>query len=329
VYIGPLAFKEIFKAKPWGGRALARVAGKRLPAGLIGESWEIADHPNGVSVVRGGPLEGWTLRRLMQHHRRGLVGANSDRRFPLIVKLLDARRRLSVQVHPDDAQARALKLPDCGKMESWYVLESRAGGELVAGLKSRRDVARLEELVRSGQIEGRLRREHPQAEQAWLCEARTLHALGPGLVLIEVQQNSDATLRLYDWGRMGPDGKARPIHLRECRFVLGLGGADVRRLRPSKLRKLPFPATRLADTHCFVMDRWSVSRATEREKPERFEILYVLSGSGRLQDGVWPELVLRKGVTVLVPADVGCYSIRPRRKLEIIRMAGPENEHAA
>ena len=324
MYIGPLVFEEIFKPKPWGGRALARVCGKRLPSGRIGESWEISDHPNGVSVVRGGPVAGKTLRHLMQRHCRSLVGESPCDRFPLIVKLIDAGRQLSVQVHPDDKQARRLKLRDSGKVEAWYVLESRPDGCLVTGLRSLNDVSRLAELSRSGELVSRLRCAHPETGETWLCGPRSLHALGPGLVMLEVQQNSDATLRLYDWGRGNRGGVARPLHLKKCLAVLRDGMSRVRRVRPRRLRDASVCAERLIVTDRFVMDKWRVEQPLHRTKPNRFEIVHVLSGSGSLGDGRWPEIDLTRGKTVLVPADVGDYDIFPRRGLEIIRAAEPE-----
>jgi mannose-6-phosphate isomerase len=329
VYIGPLVFAEIFKPKLWGGRALARVSGKRLPPGKVGETWEISDHPNGVTAVSGGPLDGKTLRYLMQKHRRSLIGESPHRRFPLIVKLVDAEHRLSLQVHPDDEQARRLKLRDSGKVEAWYVLESRSSGCLVTGLKSPGDLARLEELARSGELASRLISVHPKAGEAWLCEPGSLHALGPGLVVLEVQQNSDATLRLYDWGRRPSRGVERPLHLKESLVVLRGGMSKVRRGRPARLRGFPVPAERLIAADRFVMDKWHVAKPLHRSKPGRFEILHVLSGAGSLCDGRWPEIALKRGRTVLAPADVSEYDIVPSRRLEIIRAAEPEGGDGA
>lgn len=325
MYIGPLVFAEIYKPKPWGGKALARTSGKELPAGGIGESWEISDHPNGISVVRGGPMDGRSLRGLMQRHRRSLVGERAVHRFPLIVKLIDAGKRLSVQVHPDDEQAKCLGLKDSGKTEAWYVLDGRANASLVIGLKSDKYLPVMVDLALSGELASRLRAVRPEKGQSWVCEPGSLHALGPGLVMLEIQQNSDATLRLYDWGRRPRGGVQRPLHLKECLTVVGDGMSRVRRVRPIMLKGLPFPAKRLAATECFVMDKWLVSRQARRSKSNKFETLHVLSGEGRLSDGRWPEIELTRGRTVLIPADVAAYDIVPSRRMEIIRAAEPED----
>ncbi len=335
MYLGPLAFEEIFVAKPWGGRSLARVAAKRLPPGeRIGESWEIADHPRGTSVVQGGPVAGRTLRELMQAHRESLVGRRAAHgRFPLLVKLLDVSDAFSVQVHPDDACALAMKLDDCGKTEAWYVLQAGQGAWVVSGLKTARDVPKLRALAASGELTARVRKFSARQGDAWLCKAGTIHAFGGGVALFEVQQNSDATFRLYDWGRVGADGKPRELHPDEAVRAAGGRALSLRRPKPRTLRGLPFDAQRLVACNRFVMDRWRVRSGCVRSKERRFEILHVLAGSGRLRDPRWQEVALAKGRTVLVPACVREYEIVPRQEsrnrlrgpgLEIVRTAEPE-----
>ena len=324
--MGPLSFDEIFKPKPWGGRAMSRVAGKRLPPGEpIGESWEVADHPHGTSVVAGGPLAGKTLRELMRKHGRSLLGrASRGARFPLLVKVLDAKELLSVQVHPDDRCARRMRLKDPGKTEAWYVLEVRSHGRMVTGLRSKQDIPRLRGLAESGALGTRLQITRPRQGEALLCPAPAVHGLGPGIVVLEIQQNSDATFRLYDWGRVGLDGKPRALHVKEGMRAIGDRMVRVRRQRSRRVSGMPFSATRLVSCEKFVVDRWRVPRAVRREKAEQFEILHVTRGSGILRDPEWPDIRLRRGRTVLVPSCVRAYAVRPRGALEIIRAAEPE-----
>jgi len=322
--LGPLRFAEIFKPKPWGGRALARTSAKALPPGeRVGESWEVADHPHGTSAVAEGPLAGHSLRELVERAPAELVGPGAGvERFPLLVKLIHAREQLSVQVHPDDDCARAMGLADPGKTEAWYVIEARAAGRMVAGLRSRRDIPRLRELALSGAIARRLKVIHPRRGEALLCPAGTVHALGPGLVLLEIQQNSDATFRLYDWGRVGLDGRPREVHVDEAIRAIGDRALHLRRSRPRLLRGLPFPARRLVRCDKFVIDRWLVHRPCRREKDDRFEILHVTHGSGRIRADGWPDLRLGRGRTILMPACVRAYELIPSRPLEVIRTAG-------
>ena len=157
-----------------------------------------------------------------------------------------------------------------------------------------------------------------------LCRAGTIHGNGPNAVLLEVQQNSDVTFRLHDWGRVGLEGKSRELHIAEAVRAVGNEAGTVERQRPRVLRGLGFRAERLIACEKFVLDRWRIRGAVERRKPKRFEILYTVSGSGRLSDGRWPEQALRKGRTVLIPACVGAYSVRASRPLTIVRMAEPE-----
>jgi len=326
MHLGPTPFIPTFKAKPWGGRALARVAGKALPCHQpIGESWELADHPHGMSVVAEGPLAGLTLRQLMERHGVALMGRRaSGERFPLLVKTLHARRRLSVQVHPDDRTARAMRLNDAGKTEAWYVLDVSPTGKILVGLKHRSDVARLRELAASGELTQRLRVLHPCKGDAVFCPAGAVHALGPGVVLLEIQQNSDSTFRLHDWGRTGLDGKSRELHLNEAVRAVDGRLLMARKCKPKPLRGLTIPSERLIACDKFIVERWHVDRPAHRSANGRFEILYVVSGTGHLLDDRSPALRIRRGSTVLIPACVPAYRIVPSRSLTLIRVAEPE-----
>ena len=323
MYLGPMTFKEVFKAKPWGGRALARVANKELPLGEpIGESWELSDHPHGMSVVRDGPVAGKSLRDLMRRHGVEMLGRKpGNDRFPLLIKILDAREQLSVQVHPNDAIARAMELRDPGKTEAWVILHAGRQARMVTGLKSKADIPNLMELARSGGIAERLRTIQPHTGDALLCRAGAVHALGPDTVLLEVQQNSDSTFRLYDWGRMGLDGKPRKLHLTEAQRAVGKSAQTVSVKSAKKLKNKPFPAERLVRCDKFVMDRWQIAKCAKRAKGNAFEILHIVEGQGRLTDGVWPSVRLAKGRTVLVPACVGAYTIAAVKPLVLICVA--------
>lgn len=326
MYLGPLVFKEIFVAKPWGGRAMARVVGKRLPLRVrIGECWEVADHPHGISVVRAGPAAGRTLRELVRGNCPSLLGRSPRKaRFPLLIKVLDARERLSVQVHPDDACARRMRLNDTGKTEAWYVLHAGPRGAICGGLKSRKDIPRLPRLAADGTLGERLRVVHPRTGDALLCPAGTVHALGPDVVLLEIQQNSDSTFRLYDWGRKGLNGLPRQLHIEESIRAIGKRALRVSRRKPRALRGMPFPAKRLVSCDKFVIDEWRLSRSVRRVKDEQFEILHVTCGVARLKDSIWPAVRPAKGVTVLIPACVREYAVEPKRALRIVRIAEPE-----
>ncbi len=320
MHVGPLVFDEVLEARPWGGRALARRAGKRLPPGVpVGESWEISDR----NVVRSGPLAGRTLGDLVRTHSAQLLGRRRAEAFPLLVKLIDAQEWLSVQVHPDDTLARRLALGPWGKTEAWYILSAASGAEMISGVRPG-GAARLGELARSGEIAGYLRRARPRTGDAWYCPAGAVHALGPGLLVLEVQQNSDLTFRLYDWGRKGLDGRPRALHVEESLRAAGDGSRTVSRCTGRALRGLGFPARRRVACEKFVMDEWRIARPVRRHKGRAFEILHVVEGAGVLRDGLWPEARLRRGTTVLMPAGVAEYEVLPSRGLRIIRAAEGE-----
>lgn len=210
----PLFFQPRFQERVWGGRNLARLYGKPLPGtGPIGESWEISDRPGNLSLVTNGSFAGRDLRWLMDHHLPGLLGNARplDGRFPLLIKLLDAQETLSLQVHPP---ARlATELGGEPKTEMWYVADAAPGAELFVGLK--RGVTRIEfeRRIQDGSVANCFHRVAVQAGDVMFLPSGRVHAIGAGLVLFEIQQNSDTTYRVFDWNRVGLDGKPRELHI--------------------------------------------------------------------------------------------------------------------
>ena len=218
--IYPLSFEPVFKDYIWGGRNLQTKLGRALPAGAVAESWEIAAHPNGQTTVAAGPLAGYTLGALQERLGERLLGqAAASGNFPLLIKLLDANRWLSVQVHPDDAYAHE-HAGEPGKTELWIILHAEPGAELIYGLKAGVDRERLAQAAATGAIERMLHRVPIRAGDAVYLPAGTVHALGPGAIVAEIQQNSDTTYRLYDWGRAAADGHPRPLHLQQALDVI-------------------------------------------------------------------------------------------------------------
>lgn len=210
----PLTFKPIFKERVWGGRRLRELYGKDLPDGApIGESWEITDRPEGVSVVANGSLAGRDLRWLMEHHRDELLGSARDLggRFPLLIKLLDACDRLSLQVHPP--AGRAAELGGEPKTEMWYVAAAEPGADIFAGLKRGVTREEFERRTRDGTVAGCFHRHEVRPGDVMFLPSGRVHALGAGSVIFEIQQNSDTTYRVFDWNRVGLDGRPRELHL--------------------------------------------------------------------------------------------------------------------
>lgn len=212
----PLTFHPLFKERVWGGRTLESLYQKALPPGVpIGESWEISDRPGDASVIANGPLAGKDLRWVMQHHPRELLGDTQSQqgRFPLLVKLLDARQKLSLQVHPP--KAKAARLGGEPKTEMWYIADAAPAAELYVGLKPGVTRPEFEQKLQHGTVADCFQRLQVRPGDAMFLPSGRVHAIGSGLVIFEIQQNSDTTYRVFDWNRTGLDGKPRQLHIPE------------------------------------------------------------------------------------------------------------------
>ena len=211
----PLVFQPIFKERVWGGRELERLFNKRLPATKpIGESWEISDRPGDESVIANGTFAGKTLRWLMENYPAEMLGRarpTAENRFPILCKILDARDKLSLQVHPP--ATKAAELNGEPKTEMWFIADAEPGAELFVGLK--RGVTRneFEEKIADGTVAECFHRAPVRAGDAMFLPSGRVHAIGAGLVIFEIQQNSDTTYRVFDWNRVGLDGKPRELHV--------------------------------------------------------------------------------------------------------------------
>jgi mannose-6-phosphate isomerase len=211
-----LQFQPLYHERVWGGRRLESFLGRRLPDGPpIGESWEIVDRPEAQSLVRGGPLAGTPLRKVIARHAGEVMGPKwpASRRFPLLVKWLDCSERLSLQVHPPAAVAAALGGEP--KTENWYVANSAPGASLFVGLKRGVDREAFTRALAAGTAEECVNRISVTAGDSVLVHSGQVHAIDAGNLILEIQQNSDTTFRLHDWGRDGLDGKPRKLHVEE------------------------------------------------------------------------------------------------------------------
>lgn len=210
----PFTFQPRYKDRVWGGRNLEHLYGKKLPAGKpIGESWEITDRPGDVSVIVNGPLVGRDLRWLMENHGPQLLGHARalNGRFPLLLKLLDAQEKLSLQVHPP--AHRAAELNGEPKTELWFIADAAPGAELYVGLRRGVSRAEFERKIQDGSVADCFHRVPVKAGDAMFLPSGRVHAIGAGLVIFEIQQNSDTTYRVFDWNRVGLDGQPRELHV--------------------------------------------------------------------------------------------------------------------
>lgn len=317
----PLRFAPILREYIWGGRRLAEL-GKKLGSGdRYAESWEVVDHGNDQSVVKSGPLEGVTLHELVEKHGEKLLGRHAPLpQFPLLFKYLDCQRTLSVQVHPNDEQGAKLSPPDLGKTEAWVVLAAEPGSQIYAGLKPGIDRAALEHAVASGQSESCLYAFEPRVGDCLLIEAGTVHALGAGLLVAEIQQASNTTFRLFDWNRVDQDGRPRTLHIQESLDTIDYSRGPA---RPAAARPLGEPGSeRLVSCDKFVLDRHRVDRSRTWNGDERFHILSVIDGAATLRAGMEHE-PLSRGDTILVPACIKNFMIEPQEQAVVLDMFLP------
>ncbi len=306
----PLRFEPIFRRYLWGGRRLASLLGKQIGEGDdYAESWEIVDHGADESIVVCGSEQGTTLAELVRQRGEELFGRHHDQKqFPLLFKFLDAHRVLSVQVHPDDEGAAQLDPPDLGKTEAWVVIHADPGSRIYAGLKQGVDRPKFQQCIVAGQAELCLHCFEPQAGDCVYIPAGTVHALGGGLVVAEIQQASNTTFRLFDWNRVGPDGQPRALHVEA-----GLNAVDFDRgpISPQDpVRKPGTGAERLVECEKFVLERRVVNQSTEIGGDGRFHLIAVLDGRISVK-GDPHEQPLVRGQTSLLPACVGPLAIEP------------------
>jgi mannose-6-phosphate isomerase len=309
----PLVFKPVYKQYLWGGRGLEKL-GRRLPDGIVAESWEISAHPDGLGQVANGPLAGETLPGLMQQYGARLLGdalpAAAYETFPLLVKLIDANDRLSVQVHPDDAYAALHEHGGLGKTEMWVVLDAEPGARLIHGLAPGVTREQFARAVRTGDVMPLLREVPARRGDVFDIPAGLVHAVGAGLLIAEIQQSSNTTYRVFDYQRKDAAGNLRDLHVDKALDVIRFGPQPepVTALRPVRSSS-GTERTILVRNKYFVVERLEIP---EREDAvadgSRFHLLMGIEGSAVLS---WEqgELPLRRGASVFIPAQLGPYRI--------------------
>ncbi len=309
----PLLFDPILKRLIWGGRRLETVLGKSLGEGDgYAESWEIADHRDDVSRVACGPLAGRTLRDLIRDHGTNLLGPRlSDRgQFPLLVKFLDAHQVLSVQVHPDDERGQRLA-NDNGKTEAWVILHAEPGSVIYAGLREGITREQFANALETGEVEPLLHRFEPRPGDCVMIPAGTVHAIGAGIVLAEIQQMSDATFRVHDWGRLGADGQPRPLHKAQALESTDYQAGPVNPLVPEVEHVSGGTRERLACCPYFALERFQTSEPFWLGSHERFSILLGLKGAADIRYA-GSDFRLGFGQTMLLPAALGPCQVIPK-----------------
>lgn len=296
-----LLFAPRYKERPWGAQAIARVGSHLpIPAGRhIGESWELVDRPDDESVVAEGPLRGTTLRALLDQHGAGIMGRPwpRGRRFPLLVKILDAAERLSLQVHPPAAVAPSLGGEP--KTEMWVLLDAAPGAALLAGFRRGTTRAEFERCLRAGEntkLEGKIHRLAVKRGDAIFIPSGRIHAIDAGGLILEIQQNSDTTFRVFDWGRVGLDGRPRQLHVEES-----LRSIDFSDFEPGLAPRVEKDGVRLlAVCEYFRVELWHLNR--ERSLDGRVPaVLHAVEGTCEVRNSA-AAVKVPQGATALLPA---------------------------
>ena len=312
----PLLLSPAFKDYIWGGERLKRDWGKRTEMSPLAESWELSCHEAGPSVIAGGKFAGQTLAEYLAAHPQD-AGTKAERagEFPLLIKLIDAAGPLSVQVHPDDAYARAHEHA-LGKTEMWLVLDASEGAGIYYGFKRETSLEEMREAIRQNTLTDLLNWVPAKAGDCFFIPAGTVHAIGAGLLIAEVQQSSNLTYRVYDYGRVGADGRPRALHIEQALAVT--------RREPPKTPVGPTEPERLVEggriQPLFACDKFETATLTvdgtmrDSVPQESFVSLLVLDGKGEVkaQDETY---AVGKGQSVFLPAGMGGYTMNGRMKV--------------
>lgn len=307
----PLRFRPVLRRDLWGGRRLATHLDKTLgPGDDYAESWEICDRGPEQSIVVGGPLAGWSLGKLVAGQGAALLGRHHPQaHFPLMLKFIDAARPLSIQVHPADAQAARLDPPDAGKYEAFVVLFAEPGSTVYAGLQPGVDRQSLAEAVRQGRCAELLHCFEPAAGDCVFLPPGTVHALGQGILVAEIQQASEVTFRLFDWNRLGADGRPRPLHVQQALETIDFSRGPVHPQRPQPTGRAG--VSRLVECERFWLDRCDTDRPESLGGDGRCHILCVLEGAVAVE-GDPVGTPLGAGSTVLLPAALAAVRLTPQ-----------------
>jgi mannose-6-phosphate isomerase len=311
----PFKFEPIFRHYIWGGTNLRRLGKVIGDDEIVAESWEVSDHDEDKSIVSNGHLKGKTLREIIAQFGEDVCPGTGNGRFPILIKYIDANRKLSVQVHPDDGYARRHEGPkELGKTECWYVMDAPPGAELVLGIKKGITRHDFERMIDENRIEDGISRIQVSKGDFIYLKSGTVHALLEGIMVCEIQENSDTTYRLYDWGRKGHDGKPRPLHIDRALDVINFLPAQSYESSMKELfihydKSAKNQIQELVRSPFFNIDLLHYTHnVTLTIDNAHFNTLNILDGEG---DVVWDTSTLsfKRGETLLIPRTCRQYAI--------------------
>ena len=311
-FVEPIKLKAACKDYIWGGTRLRQEYGQQSAADKIAESWMLSVHPDGPSFIEEGPCAGETLPEYLKKAGRSVLGTDCQRfpDFPVLIKLIDAKDRLSIQVHPDDAYARAHG-DKFGKTEMWYIVDSEPGASLYYGFDHEISKEEFQRRIEENSLEAVLNRVAVHPGDVFFIEAGTLHAIGAGILIAEIQQSSNLTYRIYDYGRPGKDGKPRELHIPQALDVTRLERPE-RPVGPQAKREAMRGYTRMLLASCpvFTVYEMEITEVTLNADASSFHSLLCLDGDALLLREGRPVFTFRKGDSVFLPAGYGSYTVK-------------------
>lgn len=322
-----LRIEPVFSPRPWGARSLAPLFPEKTNLKeLVGEAWLTGQE----CCIANGPFVGKSLReswRAMPMDWRG-TRLKESRDFPLLVKFLFPNDKLSIQVHPDDAYAAKHEQAagGRGKTEMWHILSAQPGSELLLGLKPGVTRAQFLDALSKNNLEDLFNHELVRPGETYFVPARTQHAIGPGMIICEVQEYSDLTYRVYDYGRVDASGKARELHLEKALEVTSFEGTRAGKILPLALHSPDAKIRMLAACQFFATERWDCDRTTAFESdPDRFQLVIVLQGSGRFyEDG--RSWAYQTGQAWFLPASLPSIYLQPDKQTSVLRVNVPDRD---
>lgn len=292
----PLKFKPIYKELIWGGKKLREYFNRDIPEGKrIGESWELADLPNDKSIIVNGPLAGQTIRQVISKFPLEMTGDKNFRGpFPLLIKFIDTEQLLSVQVHPDEEACRKIGA-GVAKTECWYIVQAADGAVIYKGLKRGVTKKRFEQAIKNGTVVDLLMRIPVKAGQGYLLPAGTVHSIGPGILIVEIQTPSETTYRIFDWNRVDASGKPRPLHITEALASINFDNADEKIEAVTK-------GDMVSCEYFQVCRQKSAEDSPMPLKAGQMQTIVILKGCGVIKSSETVPVEITAGDTLLIPA---------------------------
>lgn len=307
----PLILKPSYKHYIWGGRRIVELFNRIAPEQIYAESWEASDREEGMSLIENGPLKGLSLREVLLDYP-DFMTLSPINRFPLLIKLIDAHKPLSIQVHPNDQNA--FHFGGEAKSEMWHVLEADEGSLIYLGLKQNLSEAQIKQAILDKNLEAYMHQVPVQTGQTFYIPGGLLHSIGKGCLIYEVQQNSNTTYRLYDWGRVDDLGQSRPLHIEKALKVM-LSDQQILAHKVPKvlLQKEGVTQTNLLKCPYFEFNKWEISQSVTLDPQNCFRVFFIREGNLTLEDHNTSH-TLEKGQTFMVPPKYGTLKMTSNRE---------------